>query len=711
MDNVAWEETDAVPEGGSMAAVRTDGGGGGGGEPLKRIRWDRFLPRRSLRVLLVEHDDSTRHIVAALLRKCSYQVAAVADGLKAWEVMKEKSFSFDLVLTEFEMPSLSGIGLLGKIVGTEGCKNIPVIMMSSHDSVGIVHKCMLKGAADFLVKPLRKNELRNLWQHVWRRHCSSSYACASEQNAASNHISSNAGDWSQTGETSDKGSDADQILGCKLGTKVGISQNQAEPVLAKHGQSPREAEAHPEHHRNDLNTMVDSSALDDNWALRDKTLIIGDVAVQPSKMALLVENSGHTSHVQDDLVSLRCAKSSNEKPNLHNQINSQEEPAQCSDGLMKSLSNGQCSHNPMKTAVMDENVSVEAARSSQMKHIFSPSTLPLWELSLMTQLNGGVQHDFKQNNILNHSNASAFSRYGGSSPNSAGKSNSSSTCNRNKEYEYGDQPQSHLSCCGTDTVKCSLPASAIEGVEQCQISSDGNMEEVGDFSSDAQPQNAYSSRNDIALHSQLGFLPLPIPVGAVPYTSFCTGYGEVLRPIIYQDSPLTVQNLAVAENGPSKIYFDCSKQLDENFASHSGSIEFRCNDLNHPLPCRGQVNDTGGVERRDFSCNHVEEDILKGDGSNGSDDATTNAAATTGTSLEGGNESSIQNCNKNGTNSDLSHREAALIKFRLKRKERCFAKKVRYHSRQKLAEQRPRVKGQFVSQKILELSLTQETDG
>ena len=36
------------------------------------IRWERFLPKRSLRVLLVEPDDSTRHIVTALLRKCSY---------------------------------------------------------------------------------------------------------------------------------------------------------------------------------------------------------------------------------------------------------------------------------------------------------------------------------------------------------------------------------------------------------------------------------------------------------------------------------------------------------------------------------------------------------------------------------------------------------------------------------------------------------------
>lgn len=42
-------------------------------------------------------------------------------------------------------------------------------MMSSHDSMGIVFKCLSKGAVDFLVKPIRKNELKNLWQHVWRR--------------------------------------------------------------------------------------------------------------------------------------------------------------------------------------------------------------------------------------------------------------------------------------------------------------------------------------------------------------------------------------------------------------------------------------------------------------------------------------------------------------------------------------------------------------
>lgn len=37
------------------------------------VCWERFLHLRSLKVLLVENDDSTRHVVAALLRNCSYE--------------------------------------------------------------------------------------------------------------------------------------------------------------------------------------------------------------------------------------------------------------------------------------------------------------------------------------------------------------------------------------------------------------------------------------------------------------------------------------------------------------------------------------------------------------------------------------------------------------------------------------------------------------
>ena len=54
-------------------------------------------------------------------------------------------------------------------------------VMSSQDSMGVVFKCLSKGAVDFLVKPIRKNELKNLWQHVWRRcHSVSHYSIQSD---------------------------------------------------------------------------------------------------------------------------------------------------------------------------------------------------------------------------------------------------------------------------------------------------------------------------------------------------------------------------------------------------------------------------------------------------------------------------------------------------------------------------------------------------
>ncbi|KAF8106965.1 hypothetical protein N665_0129s0034 [Sinapis alba] len=139
------------------------------GKSSEVVRWEKYLPKTVLRVLLVESDDSTRQIITALLRNCSYKVVAVSDGLAAWETLKEKSHDIDLILTELDLPAISGFALLALVMEHEACKNIPVIMMSSQDSMTMVLKCMLRGAADYLIKPMRKNELKNLWQHVWRR--------------------------------------------------------------------------------------------------------------------------------------------------------------------------------------------------------------------------------------------------------------------------------------------------------------------------------------------------------------------------------------------------------------------------------------------------------------------------------------------------------------------------------------------------------------
>jgi pseudo-response regulator 7 len=91
------------------------------------IRWERFLPVKTLRVLLVENDDSTRQVVSALLRKCCYEVIPAENGLHAWQYLEDLQNNIDLVLTEVFIPCLSGIGLLSKITSHKVCKDIPVI--------------------------------------------------------------------------------------------------------------------------------------------------------------------------------------------------------------------------------------------------------------------------------------------------------------------------------------------------------------------------------------------------------------------------------------------------------------------------------------------------------------------------------------------------------------------------------------------------------
>lgn len=168
------------------------------------VNWERYLPVRSLKVLLVENDDSTRHIVTALLKNCSYEVTAVPDVLEAWKVLEDENSCIDLVLTEVVMPVNSGTGLLSKIMSHNTLKNIPVIMMSSHDSMVLVFKCLSNGAVDFLVKPIRKNELKNLWQHVWRR-CHSSSGSGSESGIHSKKSV-------KTESTDDEGSEDDASM-------------------------------------------------------------------------------------------------------------------------------------------------------------------------------------------------------------------------------------------------------------------------------------------------------------------------------------------------------------------------------------------------------------------------------------------------------------------------------------------------------------------
>ncbi|KAI4335965.1 hypothetical protein L6164_014554 [Bauhinia variegata] len=130
---------------------------------------DGFIDRSKVRILLCDNDAKSSDEICTLLLRCSYQVTSVRSARQVIDALNAEGQDIDIILAEVDLPMKKGMKMLKYLTRDNELRRIPVIMMSAQDEVSIVVKCLRLGAADYLVKPLRTNELLNLWTHMWRR--------------------------------------------------------------------------------------------------------------------------------------------------------------------------------------------------------------------------------------------------------------------------------------------------------------------------------------------------------------------------------------------------------------------------------------------------------------------------------------------------------------------------------------------------------------
>ncbi|XP_008794327.1 two-component response regulator ORR23-like isoform X2 [Phoenix dactylifera] len=119
-----------------------------------------------MRVLAVDDDPTCLKLLEILLRRCQYQVTTTNQAITALKMLRENRDRFDLVISDVHMPDMDGFKLL-ELVGLE--MDLPVIMLSANGETKTVMKGITHGACDYLLKPVRIEELKNVWQHVVRR--------------------------------------------------------------------------------------------------------------------------------------------------------------------------------------------------------------------------------------------------------------------------------------------------------------------------------------------------------------------------------------------------------------------------------------------------------------------------------------------------------------------------------------------------------------
>ncbi|XP_020203596.1 two-component response regulator-like APRR9 isoform X2 [Cajanus cajan] len=632
------------------------------------VRWERFLPRMVLRVLLVEADHSTRHIITALLRKCSYSVIAVPDGLKAWETLKRKAPDLDLILTEVELPAISGFALLSLIMEHDTCKNIPVIMMSSHDSVSMVLKCMLKGAVDFLIKPIRRNELRNLWQHVWRRHAITApthnttfspkkLQTASEDNSASNKSSGFVASSKKNNECSERLSeaqDAYQLKSSKL-SKIDMVKHE------EFTEFERESAKHNDDTGDKSITIVTEAA----WC--DKTFELTDLTLEQDHGCAESEN-------KDEILK---SESGRDNPSSSTEIHGcSDERVEPSNGAIDLIATfGNPSKHPDENCCLKDGNTIKFDCDAQL------------ELSLKSDFPGGsckqASEATEESPRLNHSNTSAFSWY----------TNSKSLQPLFPTPTIASAKVNNPNWDSHESYKLSVITSG----NGCQYG--GSNQNLENMISTVIGQNGQVKPK--LSNSQCGLLP----VSGVISNLNSKGHGNVFPSVFYaqpgfhpmwnpkpvcqnESSPFPTSNSSQSnpESNNSDQHPESPKCLNQNVKDNNDSDHAR---HDSPAAERSLCHETA---------NHVS--ISAYGSMESANDGNATSAIVSNNNPEGFSDSGCHNYDgfRVTDSHHSSQREAALTKFRLKRKERCFEKKVRYQKRKRLAEQRPRVKGQFVRQ-------------
>jgi two-component system chemotaxis response regulator CheY len=106
----------------------------------------------NMKILIVDDFSTMRRIIKNILRQLGLtNVHEADDGTTAWP--KIQAEDFDLIITDWNMPKMSGLELLKAIRSDENLKDLPVLMVTAEALKENIIEAVKAGVSNYIVKP------------------------------------------------------------------------------------------------------------------------------------------------------------------------------------------------------------------------------------------------------------------------------------------------------------------------------------------------------------------------------------------------------------------------------------------------------------------------------------------------------------------------------------------------------------------------------
>ncbi|MCW8825599.1 MAG: response regulator [Gammaproteobacteria bacterium] len=114
---------------------------------------------RDKQILVIDDAGSSRDLIRSVLSELELMnVSVTHNGLDALDLFKEQKF--DLVITDWDMPVMSGIEFVIKIRSQFDKQALPIIMLTANIQADMVKMAIAEGVNDFLAKPFQPANLQ-----------------------------------------------------------------------------------------------------------------------------------------------------------------------------------------------------------------------------------------------------------------------------------------------------------------------------------------------------------------------------------------------------------------------------------------------------------------------------------------------------------------------------------------------------------------------
>lgn len=126
------------------------------------------MPPKEINILIVDDFPTMRKIVKTVLKQLGYtRITEAEDGAEGLEILKTNA-SIQFVVSDWNMPNMTGIELLKEVRKNPKLKHLPFLMVTAEADKENIVEAVKSGVSNYIVKPFNAQTMKEKIDKIFK---------------------------------------------------------------------------------------------------------------------------------------------------------------------------------------------------------------------------------------------------------------------------------------------------------------------------------------------------------------------------------------------------------------------------------------------------------------------------------------------------------------------------------------------------------------